>query len=325
MEIDPKTLETEIKRLSTHGNRRKLNSLLNLYEEFAKLIALHLRDVTKFPSDWEALYKRKLVPLVRGLTEDLQLGPEGKSLFKLPPHYIPFDTLASAGKIIREKGWSTDVARDEIFFVHGILKNLATREDIRAYGQEPIPEVQAVIDETQELLNAIENAKHVHSENTPDIKPLFAATSWGGITIRFITDHDVIVQIQRPEFQTQSNFDAMGFRDQRTREPIFAWKFLRGLSQTHGETREFTELIPLAARKQKQVLSKKLKKVFGLTDDPFYSSREHRTYKIKINLEPQKIIAKRLGIDIELAEMAQERNNNTVYDGTPLVNSPSFE
>jgi hypothetical protein len=172
----------EIERLSTPENKRKLNALLNIYSVFRRVISLCLEDIKKIPENLDVIYARKLVPKIQELTNELQLGPGSNSLFKLPPYYIPFQSLAGAGKAIRKNSWNTDVAREEIYGVYDQLKTLANGE-IRAYEQEPIPAVQVIINEAQELLNAIENANHVHPSAPGIVPKIFQEKGWWCISM----------------------------------------------------------------------------------------------------------------------------------------------
>lgn len=114
--------------------------------------------------------------------------------------------------------------------------------------------------------------------------PIIPATSWATITIRFITEQQVVVET--PEAgQRITDFAALGFMDRRTGRPVSAWMFLFGLAQRGGEY-EGPNPIPETVKQQKMALSVKLRRVFGLDTDPFEPYQERGTYRILLNLVP---------------------------------------
>jgi hypothetical protein len=302
----------EIERLNTPGGKRKLNALYKLYAVFVEVVKLHLKDIEDYPEDLEIIYINKFVPKISELVKDLQLGPDGKSPFKLPSHYIPFSALSDAEQLLIKIHKSPDDARRDIVAVRSQLKKLINTE-LGAVWQEPIPEVEAIITEARGLID-VRRPPHTHDASVLVIKPLFVAASWGGITIRFITDYDVVVQIQTPEFQAQSDFGAMGFRNKNNEKPIFMWSLLLLLSKNDGSLKARGSIKEKdRLKKQKQLLSGKLKEIFGIEEDPFYPYKEEGAYKIKITLEPPKTATELSMLDRELAEFAEARDKNTVY------------
>jgi hypothetical protein len=129
-------------RLPAAEHRKRLNALLNLYEVYKDLVALYLRDISQSPGDMDVLYIRRLVPALRGLVEELHVA--------MPENYIPFDTLSHAGKTLRERSQTINETRENIYAAYGDLKKLATR--MGAVGQEPIPNIEAIIVETSGLI-----------------------------------------------------------------------------------------------------------------------------------------------------------------------------
>lgn len=107
---------------------------------------------------------------------------------------------------------------------------------------------------------------------------------WEEIVIRFINGHEVIVKARNKTFQT--NYELMGFSDKRNMLPNKQWLFLEQLSKTGGEISWRNPQANSKGKKQKQLLSDKLKNYFEIQNDPFYTYRTEKAYKIKLTLYP---------------------------------------
>lgn len=114
--------------------------------------------------------------------------------------------------------------------------------------------------------------------------PKFRPTDWAKITIRFINERDVLITADKK--QVQSDYESLGFADDKKKKPNTAWAFLFGLSKSNGETVKLPKPIPETIRQHKTSLAQKLKAIFKNETDPFYDSTETQTYKIKIQLIP---------------------------------------
>lgn len=108
---------------------------------------------------------------------------------------------------------------------------------------------------------------------------------WESITIKFKDRHNI--QIITSEYIYVANYKEMGFENANTLKPNSQWSFLEELSRHKGELcwRESPDI--QKAQKNKQLLSKKLKRYFGINHDPFETSRAYKIYRIKINLIPE--------------------------------------
>jgi transposase-like protein len=110
-------------------------------------------------------------------------------------------------------------------------------------------------------------------------------TNWENITIKFIDRH--FVQIVADNNVYTADYNEMNFKDGRRLKPNLQWILLEGLSKNNGETSQnVTDFDPKIIKK-KQLLSRGLKKYFGLDSDPFYSYKKEKNYRIKINLVPE--------------------------------------
>ncbi len=114
--------------------------------------------------------------------------------------------------------------------------------------------------------------------------PKFKPTDWAKITIRFINERDVLITADKK--QIQSDYESLGFADEKKKKPNTAWAFLFALSKSNGETITLPKPIPDTIRQHKLSIAQKLKAIFKNETDPFYDSTETQTYKIKIQLIP---------------------------------------
>jgi hypothetical protein len=121
--------------------------------------------------------------------------------------------------------------------------------------------------------------------------------NWEEITIRFLNGDEV--QITAKELVRQTNYELMGFQDQKTKNPNLQWEFLKVLSLKNGylhwdNNNELDTKTINRVKQQKKALSDKLKIYFHtVKDDPFLKYKEEKGYKIKILLIPEQ------GSDIE--------------------------
>lgn len=114
--------------------------------------------------------------------------------------------------------------------------------------------------------------------------PHFNPTDWAKITIRFIDEQNVIVTADKK--QVPSDYEALGFADDKRGKPNTAWAFLLGLARHNGETQPLPTPIPDTIKQHKRQLSDRLKTIFKNDTDPFHPSAGERTYKIKLTLIP---------------------------------------
>jgi hypothetical protein len=227
---------------------------------------------------------------------------------------IPFGSLYSAELDFKKKGrqlhW--DEIRPEMNAVLGRIEDLCET----ANSPEVIsdPKIQKVIGDAMLLLSKIaakrKGADAAQSQPTlkmeivkvPELQvrnvedttivkgkkrihlPKFKSTDWGKITIRFIDERNVVITADKK--QIPSDYEALGFADDKRDKPNTAWAFLRGLADRGGETLPLPTPIPDTIKQHKRQLSDRLKTIFKNDTDPFYEPTDTRTYRIKINLIP---------------------------------------
>ncbi|OGF63610.1 MAG: hypothetical protein A2Y62_18820 [Candidatus Fischerbacteria bacterium RBG_13_37_8] len=109
-------------------------------------------------------------------------------------------------------------------------------------------------------------------------------TNWKDITIKFINNEDVIIIAKNLHHRT--NYREMGFEDLKKKSYNLQWNLLLILTQHKGELSWSTQESNYTIKKQKQLLSKKLRTYFQIDEDPFHPYRKLKKYKIKLQLIP---------------------------------------
>jgi len=112
-------------------------------------------------------------------------------------------------------------------------------------------------------------------------------TKWESITIKFKDGHDVDILIPGRSKAIQSSYIEMGFQNLKTRRSNNQWRLLIILANNHRKLSWNNPEAKDNLKKQKQLLSEKLKKYFNLVEDPFRLYREEKLYEIKLNLIPE--------------------------------------
>lgn len=129
------------------------------------------------------------------------------------------------------------------------------------------------------------------SQTIPE--PLPDGTKWEHIFIRFLNGHEVRITLANDStYELNTNFSKMGFENNKKHEPNMQWELLQYLSIKNGELSwennyGMSMKKIYAAKKKKQKLSEALRHYFQIDNDPFFSYRTERAYKIKINLIPE--------------------------------------
>jgi len=131
----------------------------------------------------------------------------------------------------------------------------------------------------------------VRTETKPPIIPLPQSTRWENITIKFINGHDVEILLSGKHCK-KSSCEEMGFLDSKSKRPNEQWKLLESLSLRSGEiswqnNADIPDDLRKHLPKRKQNLSKTLKEVFGLHEDPFHNYRRQKMYRARFLLIPE--------------------------------------
>jgi len=201
-------------------------------------------------------------------------------------------TLLSLEKegILRIKGFSWEYRKNPRLDStdDSNIKDFGDKDEVYANVRliQPITAVQEIkITAMPELVvrNAEDNtiAKGKKRIRLPKFKP----TDWAKITIRFLDERNVLINADKKE-QVVSDYEALGFADEKRGKPNLAWKFFYGLARNNGETKPLPTPIPDNIKQQKRQLADRLKTIFKNDTDPFHDPTETRIYKVKINLVP---------------------------------------
>jgi hypothetical protein len=118
-------------------------------------------------------------------------------------------------------------------------------------------------------------------------------TKWEHITIKFLNGSDVEITLANdPTYKHTDSFDKMGFEDSKKHAPNKQWELLQLLSIKDGELSwennyHLNQKEIFSIKKKKQKLSDALQRYFQIYEDPFFSYRTERAYKIRLNLIPE--------------------------------------
>ena len=109
--------------------------------------------------------------------------------------------------------------------------------------------------------------------------------SWSDIVIKFLDGHNI--QIVAGKQVYKANYKEMGLDDSRQLKPNLQWALLKALSENNGGVSWKEGNAKNNVKKQKQLLSTKLKNYFNIEREPFYSYKKQLGYQIKITLVPE--------------------------------------
>jgi len=109
--------------------------------------------------------------------------------------------------------------------------------------------------------------------------------SWNDIVIKFLDGHNVQIVIN--EYVYTANYKEMGFEDSRQLRPNSQWALLKILSRENGGLSWKESSANNKVKKQKQLLSTKLREYFNISNDPFHKYNKKLGYQIKITLVPE--------------------------------------
>lgn len=299
-------------------NKEKISTLRKAYQTLMNIVEVFCENPTQPTQELNDAYlqTKKLVSVDTALLRFNLLAIKQHTT-----HFsIPFTNLFAAEKDYKSKGkklhW--DEIRPEMYATYGEIEEiyqLANGSDILA-----APDVQQTLNDVSLLLSKTkeENKKRVAAKQKaampqmpvqkieitamPDLRvtnaednviakgkkrvrlPHFNPTDWGKVTIRFIDEQNVILIADKK--QASSDYDALGFADDKRGKPNTAWAFLLGLARNNAETKPLATPIPDSVKQHKRQLADRLKTIFKNDTDPFFDPAETRTYRIKLTLIP---------------------------------------
>ncbi|AQT67917.1 hypothetical protein STSP2_01069 [Anaerohalosphaera lusitana] len=104
-----------------------------------------------------------------------------------------------------------------------------------------------------------------------------AGTCWSDISICFTNGHTVSIRVGRKSHTC--NFAQMGMINRHTGEPNRQWETLRIFAESGGLLSWKNSSASPRLKKQKQQLSKKLRKFFQIADEPIVWGKDEKCYR----------------------------------------------
>ncbi len=114
---------------------------------------------------------------------------------------------------------------------------------------------------------------------------------WESISMKFLNGHEIIIEEEGK--QKQTNFEEMGFKNNKNNQPTRQWELLTALSQKGGEmswrnNQDLSQKDIDAVKHRKKKLADQLKAYFRIDSDPFEYNYKEKAYRLKIYLKPEK-------------------------------------
>ena len=161
-------------------------------------------------------------------------------------------------------------------------------------ANEHIQKIQ-IVNSKLEVDGLKDGLKAISQSKKETDKPKFpyklpAGTKWEEITIKFVDDENVYIQIK--QFKHSTSYKELGLVGRgKNPNPSELWAFLKVLAQVNGELAIQDTQARDKYKKQKELLAKALQSYFSLDYDPFYpyrssTEKQGNSYKIKITLIP---------------------------------------
>jgi hypothetical protein len=313
--------------------KQELNALLHIYELYKDVVYNYLNNPTN-PStkNLNIFYIRELKLTILKLAKELNLDVMiARKEIELSKNYILFTSLLVAEKELQDQGKDSEYARKEVTYNYGKIKELA--ELAAAVSQDPILEIEEIIDEGRRLINALEPTQS--KQNSPEIiiddkeeatyrfpHKLPRGTKWDNFIIKFLDEESVLIKVFK--FERTATYREMGFIGRgKNPKPSVAWAFLKVLAKCNGELSIRDPEARDVYKKQKELLSESLEEYFTLDYDPFYPYEEpiknrklKNSYKIKIDLIPPPVIEEnpgRLIVQVDLTSPSTPKEDDDSY------------
>lgn len=197
-----------------------------------------------------------------------------------------FESMRAQQELIKSiRDWGSYLTYTPEIIYPRIEKNIAInhRTEREIFTKKEVEEmIQSAINQTAE--------KAKNQEINVDIVKRFpyklpANISWRDIIVKFLDGHNV--QIAIGEYVYTANYKEMGFEDSRQLKPNSQWALLKILSKENGGVSWKESNANNKVKKQKQLLSIKLREYFNISDAPFHKYNKKLGYQIKITLVPE--------------------------------------
>ncbi len=139
--------------------------------------------------------------------------------------------------------------------------------------------------------------------------PHFSRTDWAAVSWRFIDERNVLLTGGNKKVSV--DYEGLGFSNAKKNTPDKAWFFLFDMAQRGGETQTLPTPIPDKIKQAKQRFADLLRNIFKNDTDPFYDSRESKTYKAKFKLTSPEIEPSTNKDDLGIQEFWEEMNKDS--------------
>lgn len=108
--------------------------------------------------------------------------------------------------------------------------------------------------------------------------------TWENISLHFIDEHTVTIQIGEKSFT--KNYFQMGMANALSNAPVDRWKFLLKLAEGNGVYITAGRGLPQSDKKQKQLLCESLAEFFRLKGEAVYWNYERKAYVARFKIRP---------------------------------------
>ncbi|MFC1467826.1 hypothetical protein ACFLQY_03955 [Verrucomicrobiota bacterium] len=117
------------------------------------------------------------------------------------------------------------------------------------------------------------------------IFPTPAGTTWEDIKIQFRDNHTVTVWAR--DETHRYTYGEMGMMSKKDKMPTKQWRWLLEFADSHGNINWENKSSEHRLKKQKQLLSKRLRKFFHLKGDPIYWDKTAGAYCCRFQILPE--------------------------------------
>ncbi len=303
IKLKPLTIIDYIKEISK--NREKL--LMSFSEYLTKMV-----KILRFYNKDSLLIDENINQAYLQISEDINKLLKNKLLcsFKLK-YQEPFSDLFLAEKELENKNSDIDIVIKKISGLLREVRSKIFKIKIFIKGKTNVDVDDILIKIEGSNKNFKEEASITKSKKKKFVLFEFPSnTKWENITIKFISNHDVVITIKNKNYP--ANYEVMGFEDEKSKKPDVQWNLLRLLSYRKEVSWSNNSDLSIkkinAIKHQKKSLSDSLKLFFQINNNPFYNWNTVKAYKTKINLIPQPEVEKD---ELNVGEYFDELIQNT--------------
>jgi hypothetical protein len=117
--------------------------------------------------------------------------------------------------------------------------------------------------------------------------PTPPGTSWRGVSIHFISGHDVRIQARTVGGAYNFAQMAMANTKKKPAEPDVQWQLLLDFAENRGEITWQDSPAHPKLEKRRELLAKRLKTFFGIKDEPFENLPNGRGWRARFTIMPE--------------------------------------